>query len=122
MNHRLAPAPGHRPRRGVRFAAGACRVCGEPFVIDRELQPWARARTCSDSCRARLGNRGRDATSCEHCAMVEDFVQEAQRQRIALENEQRADEDARAIVTLGDWMRYYPWSGASAPDIDELAA
>jgi hypothetical protein len=112
MNHRRTPEPGHRPRAGVRFAAGSCRACGAMFVLDRAVAPWARARTCSESCRARLGNRGRTALTCQHCAMVEALVQEAERQRTALENEYRHDEDARVTANLGDWMRHY-WDRSS---------
>lgn len=99
---------------------GWCPVDGVPFVLDRAVQPWARARTCSDSCRARLGNRGRRPATCDHCVMVADFHVERERQETALENEHRQDEDAAAaLVAFGAWLRHYPWPNREP---DQLAS
>ena len=109
MNHRRTPAPGMRPRG--RFASGWCAVCGALFVLDRAVEPWSRARTCSESCRARLGNRGRTSLTCEHCVMVEGYHAERCRQEQALEDGGWRDEAAR-LVTFGEWLRWWEWSGA----------
>lgn len=113
---RRRPAdPGLRPRG--RFAMGWCRACGDAFTIDRALEPWARARTCSDSCRAVFGNVGRRPTSCNHCVMVESYQLERERQEIAVENEWCRDESA-SLVVFADWLRHYPWPR----DADVLAS
>lgn len=100
---RRRPAePGHRPRVGVRFACGQCPICGDWFVIDRDEQPWGRARTCSTPCAKRLANQGRRAGTCRHCDMVEDFylAQDADIRRIEVSGQ---DEDARPI-TFREWL------------------
>lgn len=112
MNHRRTPAPGVRPPR--RNEARVCVVCGAGFVLDREAQPWSRARTCSASCRARLGNRGRSPVSCEHCVMVEGYHDERERQLVALEGgEALRDESARGrVIVFRTWLTHYPWAPA----------
>lgn len=110
---RRAPAPGLRPRG--RFAAGVCPVCGAGFVLDRQVQPWARARTCSDGCRARLGNRGRNEVSCEHCVMVAGYRDERGRQLVAVEDGGFRDERAASrVVVFGVWLQVYEWPSAEA--------
>ena len=81
------------------------------FVLDRQAQPWSRARTCSGSCRAVLGNRNRTPETCEHCVMVAGFHAERCRQEVAVENGGRwRDETARRqLVTFRVWLRHYPW-------------
>jgi hypothetical protein len=82
-------------------------VCAEPYVLDREVEPWARARTCSITCAKRLANRGRHSGTCRHCDMVEAFylAQDADIRRIEVA---AADEDARPI-TFREWLRRYEW-------------
>lgn len=108
---RRQPAePGHRPRAGSRFAAGRCRSCGESYVLDRQTQPWARARTCSEVCAKRLANSRRKPVTCAHCVMVEDYQMERLRQEIAVENGGFRDERWRSsIITFRTWLRHYPW-------------
>lgn len=106
------PAPGHRPRAGVRFVAGVCPGCGATFILDRQVEgPWARARTCSTSCARIVGNRGRSAVSCAHCLMVDEYHDERHRQEAELEGLFRQDEDARGrVITFRRWLRHYPWA------------
>jgi hypothetical protein len=100
-------APGHRPRAGVRFASGFCAWCEDPFIVDRAEQPWARARTCSESCAKRLANLPRHSGTCRHCEMVEGW-------RLAADSDLRRievagqDEDARP-VTFREWLTFYEW-------------
>lgn len=106
------PAPGHRPRAGVRFVAGVCPGCGEAFVLDRETEgPWARARTCSTRCARVVGNRRRSYHTCAHCRMVDDYHVERARQERELEGPLlRQDEDARKrLIRFRRWLETYPW-------------
>ncbi len=87
-----------------------CIVCLSGFVLDREAQPWSRARTCSPACAKRLANRGRNVLTCAHCVMVESYTHERQREEIAIENGGFRDEDWRStIVTFRRWLRFYEW-------------
>lgn len=109
MSRRRRPAaPGVRPPQVNERRA--CVVCGKGFVLDRQAQPWSRARTCSGPCRARLGNRGRDVTTCRHCDMVEGY-------RLARYAEEQAaetigdglDEDWRSrSITFRRWLEGRP--------------
>ena len=107
MNHRLRPAPGFRPKRVNEERV--CVVCESSFVLDRQAQPWSRARTCSGSCRAVLGNRNRTPETCDHCVMVEGYHHERCRQERARENGGFRDEDAR-LVQFRTWLEGYPWA------------
>lgn len=103
---RRRPAdPGIRPRG--RFCAGRCRGCGAPYVIDRAVQPWARARTCSEHCAKVLANRDRRPGSCRHCDMVRDYhlVIDAQLRRIEVA---ARDENAR-LTTFREWLIRFEW-------------
>ncbi len=114
MSTRRRPAePGHRPRAGVRFAAGVCPVDGEPFILDREVEPWARARTCSIRCARILGNRDRHSGTCRHCEMVEGWrlAADADLRRIEVAGQ---DEDARPI-TFRAWLESYEWTPQEEP-------
>jgi hypothetical protein len=106
-------APGHRPRAGVRFAAGVCLVDGEPFILDRAAEPWARAKTCSNRCARILGNRDRHSGTCAHCDMVEGYhlARDADVRRIEVSGQ---DEDARA-VTFREWLTRYEWTPWDEP-------
>lgn len=74
MNHRRTPAAGIRPPRHPVRIRRRCVVCRRRFTIDRRRTPWSRRRTCWDeSCRARLGNRGRNSSNCSHCGLVESY-------------------------------------------------
>jgi hypothetical protein len=104
---------GRRPRAGSRFAAGFCWWCGEPYVLDREAQPWARSQTCSQVCAKRKANLGRHSGNCRHCEMVESF-------RLAQDSDIRrldvaaADEDARP-VTFCEWLARFEWEAHHDP-------
>lgn len=88
---------------------GWCRCCGTTYTIDRQQAPWSRARTCSDTCRAILGNRGRNPLTCDHCAMVETYTHERHRQEIAIENGGWRDETWRqSIITFRAWLEARP--------------
>lgn len=114
---RRPAAPGHRPRAGVRFAAGRCRAhgCHLPYVLDRQAAPWARARTCSAACAKRVANRGRHSGNCRHCEMVEGYhlARDADIRRIDVAGR---DEDARP-VTFGEWLRWYWYDRDVEPDV-----
>lgn len=113
---RRRPAePGHRPRAGVRFAAGACRHCGVAYVLDRAAQPWARARTCSPSCAKRVANRGRHSGNCAHCEMVEGYhlARDADVRRIDVAGR---DEDDQPI-TFREWLGWYWQDRNVEPDV-----
>lgn len=84
--------------------------CSATFVIDRAEAPWSRARTCSDSCRARLGNRGRHGGTCEHCAVVESWRELAASQFIDCERA-GGDEYARPI-TYREFLTGHRYSNA----------
>lgn len=98
---------GHRPRVGARFAAGLCWWCGVGFILDREEQPWARARTCSEVCAKRKANHDRHSGNCRHCDMVESFLlaQDSDIRRIEVAAQ---DEDARPI-SFREWLRRFEW-------------
>lgn len=117
MNHRQRPAPGRWIPARVRFVMGYCAGprCSAAYVIDRTEAPWARARTCSESCRARLGNRGRNGATCEHCAVVESWRELVAAEVVALEVA-CADEDARP-TTYKSFLTNHRYSNA-----DEEAA
>lgn len=91
-------------------------MCGAHFVLDRQVEPWSRARTCSESCRARLGNRGRSSATCAHCVMVENYRAERERLERELENERRQDEDAAVDLAFGAWLGWYPWPSRQLED------
>jgi hypothetical protein len=85
---------------------GWCRACGDTFLLDRDEEgPWARARTCSDVCRARLGNRGRNSSNCRHCVLVESY-RELRESQIRQYEVACADEDLRPI-TWGKFLEGY---------------
>lgn len=82
-------------------------VCSHPFTLDRDAQPWSRAKTCGIRCARILGNRGRHAANCRHCVMVEEFrlAQDADIRRLDVAGR---DEDARP-VEFRAWLRWYGW-------------
>jgi hypothetical protein len=105
MTRRIPAAPGLRPRG--RFAAGCCPSCGEWFVLDRAVQPWARARTCSTACAKRWAHRHRAPSTCRHCDMVEGY-RLARNAQVQAREVAAADEDARPVV-FRDWLQGYAW-------------
>lgn len=113
MTRRSPAEPGLRPRG--RFAAGQC-ACGTWFVLDRQAEPWARARTCSTSCARRRGHRYRTPSTSRHAEMVEAYRLQRDAQVRAREVA-AADEDA-VPVTFREWLEGYEW----APDQEEEAA
>jgi len=113
MTRRRPADPGLRPKG--RFCAGTCH-CGERFVIDRAVQPWARARTCSDACARRRGNRGRTPANCRHCAMVEEYASLRSWHEYLHDNGQNPDgspggfrdEDAHLLmIQFRTWLIHY---------------
>jgi hypothetical protein len=113
VTRRRPAAPGVRPPRAERIAHRVCVVDGVPFTLDRDRQPWSRARTCSPRCARILGNRSRTPATCRHCEMVEDF-------RLAQDTDVRRidvacrDEDARP-VTFRQWLTFYEWTTWEEP-------
>lgn len=97
--------------RAARFAGGRCAVCPASVLIDRQQQPWARARTCSESCRAKLGNRGRNSSNCTHCDVVESY-------RLTRDSDIRAIEvaagDERPPITYRDFLTGYRYEREAA--------
>lgn len=74
MSYRRRPAaPGQRPPSHPIRVRRRCVICSARFTLNRRLQPWARARTCSAACRVALANRGRNAGNCTHCSLVESY-------------------------------------------------
>lgn len=92
-------------------------MCGETFVLDRQVQPWARARTCSESCAKRLANRDRRPVSCRHCEMVDEYQVERERQETALEDGERDERAAERVIVFRDWLRHYPWPSAEVVEL-----
>lgn len=53
--------PSRVPERRVRFVAGRCRHCWEPFIADRQAFANGTVRTCSDWCSRKYHKRLRKA-------------------------------------------------------------
>lgn len=104
MNHRQVPAAGIRPRAHPSRPRRRCVICGRRYSLDLRRQPWARATTCSPTCRARKGNRGRHAGNCSHCVVVELY-------RLARDTDLHEVEvaagDERPLLTFRDFLRGY---------------
>lgn len=114
MTFRRRPAePGRRHRAGTDFVSGRCAVCAEWYLLNVQTQPWARARTCSETCAKRLANRDRKPENCQHCAVWQGYRDERLRQEIAWDNGFNPDgsaggfrdEDVRLIGSR-EWMEH----------------
>lgn len=80
-------------------------------MIDRQDQPWARARTCSSECARRLGHRNRRPDN-RHREFVEGYRLQRDTD-VQLREVMAADEDMEP-VTMREWMTSYEWETEDA--------
>lgn len=116
MSYRRRPAAkGVRPPRRPTRVRRRCVICRGRFTLNRRLQPWARAITCSAACRVALANRGRNPSNCRHCDLVESYY--LTRDADIRENIEIAGGDERPAITFREFItgyRYEPWEDETA--------
>ena len=111
MTYRRRPAaPGVRPPAHPVIVRRRCVICRGRFSLNRRRNPWARAETCSPSCRVALATRDRRPGTCRHCDVVESY--RLARDSDIRENIEIAAGDERHPITFREFIegwRYEPW-------------
>jgi hypothetical protein len=112
---RRPAAKGVRPSRRPTRVRRRCRICQRRFTLNRRRNPWARGVTCSPACRVALANRGRNASNCRHCDVVESY--RLARHADIVENIEIAGGDERPPITFRAFIegyRYERWDEEAA--------
>ena len=101
---RLPAAPGVRPPARPARVRRRCVVCRGRFTLNRRRHPWARAVTCSPSCRVAYAHRRRFA-GCRHCDVVEAWRLTVEAAKVALDVAGRDERDRPP--TFGEFLTGY---------------
>lgn len=118
---RLPAASGVRPPARPARVRRRCVICRRRFTLNRRRHPWARAVTCSPSCRVSYAHRRRFA-GCRHCDVVESWRLTVEAAKVALDVACR-DEDARP-PTFREFLtgyRFEPWDAPAGEEEVEAA-